>query len=135
MGSNHEKNGGQKSRDTLPLSYKFTIHRLNLVKISLGDILILYFFLNILFLKRNNFLKIFFLYLFLKIDFITLDTDQDPDLDPVPAPDPNWVKILDPDPNSMYLDPQHWLCELQAVQIGGQTCTAHDSIAVGFECD
>ena len=44
MGSNHEKNGGQKSRDTLPLSFKFTIHRLNLVKISLGDILILYFF-------------------------------------------------------------------------------------------
>ena len=20
-----------------------------------------------------------------------------------------WAKILDPDPNSMYLDPQHWL--------------------------
>ena len=30
-----------------------------------------------------------------KIDSITLD------------PDPNWAKILDPDPNSMYLDPQH----------------------------
>ena len=44
MGSNHEKNGGKNSRDTLPLGYKFTIHRLNLVKISLGDILILYFF-------------------------------------------------------------------------------------------
>ena len=29
--------------------------------------------------------------------------DPDPDLDP----DPNWAKILDPDPNSMYLDPQH----------------------------
>ena len=29
-----------------------------------------------------------------KIDSITLD------------PDPNWAKILDPDPNSMYLDPQ-----------------------------
>ena len=24
-----------------------------------------------------------------------------------PDPDPNWAKILDPDPNSMYLDPQH----------------------------
>ena len=22
--------------------------------------------------------------------------------------DPNWAKILDPDPNLMYLDPQHW---------------------------
>ena len=31
-----------------------------------------------------------------KIDSITLD------------PDPNWAKILDPDPNSMYLDPQHF---------------------------
>ena len=25
------------------------------------------------------------------------------------TPDPNWAKILDPDPNSMYLDPPHWL--------------------------
>ena len=25
-----------------------------------------------------------------------------------PDPDPNRAKILDPDPNSMYLDPQHW---------------------------
>ena len=24
-----------------------------------------------------------------------------------PDPEPNWAKILDPDPNSMYLDPQH----------------------------
>ena len=24
-------------------------------------------------------------------------------------PDPNWAKILDAEPNSMYLDPQHWL--------------------------
>ena len=24
-----------------------------------------------------------------------------------PDPDPNWAKLLDPDPNSMYLDPQH----------------------------
>ena len=23
-------------------------------------------------------------------------------------PDPNWAKILDPDPFSIYLDPQHW---------------------------
>ena len=23
--------------------------------------------------------------------------------------DPNWAKILDPDLNSMYLDPKHWL--------------------------
>ena len=33
---------------------------------------------------------------------ITLDPD--PDLDP----HPNWAKFLDPDPNSIYLDPQHW---------------------------
>ena len=31
-----------------------------------------------------------------KIDNITLD------------PNPNWANILDPDPNSMYLDPQHY---------------------------
>ena len=36
---------------------------------------------------------------------ITLDPDQDLDLDPDPYP--NWAKILDPDPNSMYLEPQH----------------------------
>ena len=24
-------------------------------------------------------------------------------------PDPNWAKSLDPDKNSMYLDPQHWV--------------------------
>ena len=33
-----------------------------------------------------------------KIDCITLDPDSDP----------NWAKILDTDPNSIYLDPQHW---------------------------
>ena len=38
----------------------------------------------------------YFLIICLKIDDITLD------------PDPNWAKILDPNPNSMYLDPQHW---------------------------
>ena len=32
---------------------------------------------------------------FLKTDNIILD------------PDPNWANIPDPDPNSMYLDPQH----------------------------
>ena len=32
----------------------------------------------------------------LKIGNITLD------------PEPNWAKILDPDPNSMCLDTQHW---------------------------
>ena len=34
-----------------------------------------------------------------KVDSIALS----PDLDP------NWAKILDPDPNSIHLDPQHWL--------------------------
>ena len=34
-----------------------------------------------------------------------------------PDPDPNWAKILDPDPNSMYLDPQHWLqCEREYLE-------------------
>ena len=65
-----------------------------------------------------------FLLFYFKIESIPLDTD------------PNWAKILDPDPNSMYsMYPQHLLRELQAVQTDGQTITAHDSIAVGFECD
>ena len=34
------------------------------------------------------------------------DLDPDPDRDLDPDPEPNWAKILDPDPNSMYLDPQ-----------------------------
>ena len=38
---------------------------------------------------------------FIKIYKITLNSDQDRD------PDPNWSKILDLDPNSMYLDSQH----------------------------
>ena len=39
-------------------------------------------------------LELFFIFSF-KIDCITLDPDPD--------------KNLDPDPNTMYLDPQHWL--------------------------
>ena len=54
------------------------------------------------FLKGNFFSKIIIIFIFsFKIDSITLD------------PDPNWTKILDPDPNSMYLDPQH--CSHQIV--------------------
>ena len=34
---------------------------------------------------------------------MTLDLDPDPE----PDSDPNWAKILDPDPNSMYLYPQY----------------------------
>ena len=46
--------------------------------------------------KENYFsLQLFWMFSF-KIDSIPLD------------PDPNWAKILDPDPNSMYLDQQHW---------------------------
>ena len=53
--------------------------------------------------KENYFsLKLFLIFSF-KIDSITLDPD--PDLDP--DSDPYWAKILDPDPNSMYLYPQH----------------------------
>ena len=55
------------------------------------------------FFRRHFVLKIFklFVIFYFKIDSITLD----------PEPDPNRAKILDPDPNSMYLDPQHcsWL--------------------------
>ena len=39
--------------------------------------------------------KLFLIFFFFKIYNITLD------------PDPNWTKILYPDPTSMYLDPQH----------------------------
>ena len=46
---------------------------------------------------KESLKKQIFLIFSLKIDCITLDPD----------PDPNWAKILDPDPNSMYLDPQH----------------------------
>ena len=46
--------------------------------------------------KEKNFSKIIFNFVSsFKIDNITLD------------PNPNWANILDPDPNSMYLDPQH----------------------------
>ena len=69
------------------LSYKFTIHRPNIVKISLGDILTLNFFKYTVFKEEIIFSQIIFNFFFLKIDFITLDSD--------------------PDPNSMYLDPQH----------------------------
>ena len=69
------------------LSYKFTIHRPNIVKISLGDILTLNFFKYTVFKEEIIFSQIIFNFFSLKIDFITLDSD--------------------PDPNSMYLDPQH----------------------------
>ena len=49
--------------------------------------------------KENCFYLKLFLISSFKNDSITMDPD----------PDPNWAKILDPDPNSMYLDPQHWL--------------------------
>ena len=38
-------------------------------------------------------------------------------LNPDPNPDPNWATILDPDPNSMYLDPQHWFKNFKSVKI------------------
>ena len=49
------------------------------------------------FIENYFSLALFWIFSF-KIDCITLD----PDLNP------NWAKSLDPDPNSMYLDPQHW---------------------------
>ena len=54
--------------------------------------------------KENCFsLKLFWIFSF-KIDSTGINTiTLDPD------PDPNWAKILVPDPNSMHLDPQHCL--------------------------
>ena len=54
--------------------------------------------------KENYFsLKLFWIFSF-KIDSTGINTiTLDPD------PDPNWAKILVPDPNSMHLDPQHCL--------------------------
>ena len=43
--------------------------------------------------------------------FFVFKIDNTVTLNPDPNPDPNWAKILDPDPNSMYLDPQHWFCK------------------------
>ena len=55
--------------------------------------------LNYLPLPNNCFyLKLLLIFSF-KIDSIILDPDLDPD--------PNCAKILDPDPNSKYLVPQH----------------------------
>ena len=52
------------------------------------------------FIEHYFSLKLCWIFSF-KIDCIFLEPDLDPD--------PNWAKILDPDPNSMYLDPQHCL--------------------------
>ena len=49
-----------------------------------------------LYFKENCLLYNFFIIFSFKIDNTNLD------------PDPNWAEILDRDPNSMYLDPQHW---------------------------
>ena len=54
-----------------------------------------------------------------KFDSIALDQDQDP----------NWTKILDPDPNSMYLDPQH--CSLDPIsgrECANKTCLIHANL-------
>ena len=50
-----------------------------------------------MFFIANSFSLKLFLIIFFKIYNISLDSD------------PNWAKILHPDPNSMHLDPQHWL--------------------------
>ena len=53
-------------------------------------------------IKKHNFFKIIVSYFFFEIDNIQI---RIPDLDP--DPNPNWARILDPDLNAMYLDPQH----------------------------
>ena len=57
--------------------------------------------------KQIIFSTIILIFFFFKVDSIPVALDPDLDTDP----DLNWAKILgpDPDPNSMYLDPQHWL--------------------------
>ena len=59
-------------------------------------------------MKRKKKKKHFFLNFlrYFKLDSTTLDLD--PNLAPEPNPDQNWAKIMDPVPNSMYLDPRHW---------------------------
>ena len=62
-------------------------------------------FKQIYFLRKEKNSKLFLFFSF-KLLTITgnITLDPDPDLDP----HPNWAKFLDPDPNSIYLDPQHW---------------------------
>ena len=79
----------QKIKDK---KYKFTVPRLNRVKICSGNILFLLYSIKKNCKRKQFFSKIIFNFLSKWIVHITLD----------PGPD------LDPDPNSMYLDPQHW---------------------------
>ena len=51
------------------------------------------------------------------MDSITLD------------PDPNWAKILDPDPNSLYLDPRH--CFSQGNSVADPN--PHNFFPTGFD--
>ena len=48
-------------------------------------------------------------------------------------PDLNWVKILDPDPNSMYVDPQHWFFLSLSLPDGETLETLGTEIAVGTD--
>ena len=60
------------------------------------------------FIENYFSLKLFRIFSF-KIDRLTLD------------PDPNWAKILEPDPNSIYLDPHHWILEARNQRCVGDT--------------
>ena len=78
---------------------KITIHRLSRLKSSLQIALQKYIFLKKFFFSKN-----IYKYFSKLITEVPVTLDQDPDLDP----NPNWATILDPDPNSMQFDPQHW---------------------------
>ena len=97
--------------------HKFTIQRLNWLKISVGDIIFLWFkkrYWYRYFCREYCCFSTFILIIFFKIYNITLDPDQDP----------KWARILDPYPNSIYLDPQH--CMEVWLQVGwrgwGERC-------------
>ena len=82
------------------LRYKLTIQRLNWFKNVLRRhfVLTVFFKYRYLLVKNKIILsKIIFNFFFFKFNSLT------------PDPDPNCAKILDPDPNSMYLNLQHWL--------------------------
>ena len=72
----------------------------HLIKNSLCDSIFLWLkqYTSTCFNEKYLSLKLFTIFSF-KIDSINLEPD----------PDPNWAKIMDPDPNSMYLDPQNCL--------------------------
>ena len=48
-----------------------------------------------------------------------------------PDTDPNGANILDPDPNSKYLDPQHWLARMDAYLVLDGGGVEHGHVVYG----